>query len=217
MDDVSPAAPVARSPVAQPAPVEVAWGWEVSRRTSTAPLQLVDLSLLAKILVRADGSGAAAARLGVPHGRAQRREDGVLVVGSGPGEWLLVGPPERGERLRMSTAEALDTGPEELVSVVDLTHGRALLRLTGERGPDLLAKLCAVNLADRATPDGAAFRSSVAGLVTDVVRHDLDGLRSYLLHCERSSGQYLAEALLDAGAEFDIELVGMTDRDAKEI
>ena len=29
-------------------------------------------------------------------------------------------------------------------------------------------------------------------------------MRSYLLHCERSSGQYLADSLLDAGAEFGI-------------
>jgi hypothetical protein len=48
--------------------------------------------------------------------------------------------------------------------------------------------------------DGAAFRSSVASLVTDVVRDDTGPIRSYLLHCERSSGQYLADSLLDAGA-----------------
>jgi len=29
----------------------------------------------------------------------------------------------------------------------------------------------------------------VAKVVTDVVRDDFDGTRSYLLHCERSSGQ----------------------------
>jgi hypothetical protein len=47
----------------------------------------------------------------------------------------------------------------------------------------------------------------VARVVTDVVRDDLlDGTRSYLLHCERSSGQYLAECLLDAGAEFDVSV-----------
>jgi hypothetical protein len=40
----------------------------------------------------------------------------------------------------------------------------------------------------------------VAALVTDVVRDDVAGVRSYLLHCERSSGQYLADTLLAAGA-----------------
>ena len=44
----------------------------------------------------------------------------------------------------------------------------------------------------------------VAALVTDLVRDDVGGVPSYLLHCERSSGQYLVDALLDAGAEFGV-------------
>jgi glycine cleavage system aminomethyltransferase T len=58
------------------------------------------------------------------------------------------------------------------------------------------------------TPDGAAFRTSVASLATDVIRDDLGGTRSYLLHCERSSGQYLFDALRTAGAEFNVEING---------
>ena len=44
-------------------------------------------------------------------------------------------------------------------------------------------------------------------MVTDVVREDKDGLPGYLLHCERSSGRYLFEALVDAGTEFGIESI----------
>jgi len=43
--------------------------------------------------------------------------------------------------------------------------------------------------------------------VTDVIRDDQDGVPGYLLHCERSSGRYLAEALVDAGTEFGIESI----------
>ncbi len=48
----------------------------------------------------------------------------------------------------------------------------------------------------------------MAKVVTDVVRDDFDGTRSYLLHCERSSGQYLFDVLVDAGAEFGLEIAG---------
>ena len=65
------------------------------------------------------------------------------------------------------------------------------------------------------TPDGAAFRSSVAKVVTDVVRDDEDGSPSYLLHCERSYGQYLFDALLDAGDEFGVEISGFTTEDSR--
>jgi glycine cleavage system aminomethyltransferase T len=51
----------------------------------------------------------------------------------------------------------------------------------------------------------------VARLVTDVVRDDIDGARSYLLHCETSSGRYLFEALLDAGGEFGIDVDGFSE------
>jgi len=100
---------------------------------------------------------------------------------------------------------------EGLISVFDATHGRALLRVTGSRAPDLLAKVCAIDFSEAVTPNGAAFRSSVAKLVTDVVRDDVDGEISYLLHCERSSGQYLFDALIHAGEEYDIEVDGFVD------
>ena len=57
-------------------------------------------------------------------------------------------------------------------------------------------------------PDGSALRGSVAGVVTDIIRDDVDGTRSYLVHCERSSGQYLWDTLLDAGAEYRLTEVG---------
>ena len=49
-------------------------------------------------------------------------------------------------------------------------------------------------------------------MVTDVVRDDVAGARSYLLHCERSSGQYLWDALLDAGARSAVEVTGFRGR-----
>ena len=71
--------------------------------------------------------------------------------------------------------------------------------------------MCAIDLRPDVTPNGSAFRSSVAELVTDVVRDDLpDGTRSYLLHCERSSGQHLFDSLVDAGAELKLEIDGFS-------
>src|SRR5258708_38470952 len=68
-------------------------GWDVSGRRAAGALTLTDCTPLAKILLRAPASGQAAAELAVPFGRARRNEAGVLVVGSGPGEGLLIAPP----------------------------------------------------------------------------------------------------------------------------
>jgi len=202
---VAETVPVARGPVARgpipPGPrAVVRSGWEVSDRRSRAALRLADHSPLAKVGVRAADGGPLAARLAVPHGRAERDALDTLVVGSGPGEWLLLAAvgsaPDVAARIR---------GDDEFVTVLDLTHGRAMLRLSGVAADRTLSKVCAIDLSDRVSPDGTAFRSSVARLVTDVIRDDRDGTRSYLLHCERSSGQYLFDALLDAGGEWGIE------------
>ena len=197
--------PVARSPIAPAPPVTVEHGWEVSARRSGADLRIMDCTPLAKVLVRAATDGEVARTLGVPFGRAARDEHGTLVVGSSPGEWLLLAQPGASAAVAGRVEEVQDEG---LVSVFEATHGRALMRITGARAADLLAKVCGVDFSEEITPDGAAFRSSVAKLVTDVVRDDRGGERSYLLHCERSSGQYLFDALIDAGDEFDIEVEG---------
>jgi heterotetrameric sarcosine oxidase gamma subunit len=204
--DPTTTAPVARSPIAPAAPVRTVDGWEVSGRSSTAALQLADRTALSKVLVRAEADGAVQEALGTGFGRAARRADGVLVIGSGPGEWLLLGAPNQAAGLAASVPA------EGFVNVVDVSHGRALMRLTGDASSALLGKVCAIDLRDGATPDGTAFRSSVAKVVVDVVRDDVDGVRSYLLHVERSTGQYLFDALLDAGAEFGIEQGGFDPR-----
>jgi heterotetrameric sarcosine oxidase gamma subunit len=202
--------PVARSPIAPPPPVLVIAGWEVSGRRARAGLTLTDCTPLAKVGVRAPVGGRAAAELGVPFGRAARDQDGTLVAGSGPGEWLLLAAPGRGPGLTVRAADLAARFPGELVTATDITHGRALIRLNGSRGAGVLGKVCGIDTGDDITPDGAAFRCAVAAVATDVIRDDTGGERSYLLHCERSSGAYLFGELLTAGSEFGIEIDGFT-------
>jgi heterotetrameric sarcosine oxidase gamma subunit len=174
-------APVARSAIGADAvgSPETAW--------------LTDESPLGKLLVRAPLDGPMASALGTRFGRALRDGD-RLTVGSGPGEWLVLAPVADLPKLASWLEQQGEADPG-LVSIVDLTHGRAMLRLTGPDAVGVLARVCAVDLSDRITPDGAAFRTSVARVATDVVRDDIGGAPSYLLHVERSSGTYLWDEL----------------------
>jgi heterotetrameric sarcosine oxidase gamma subunit len=216
-------APVARSPIAPVPPVLVQAGWEVSGCRSDAPLTITDCTPLAKVQLKAPWNGGAAKALGVPFGRAGRvcagspepAGDGDwLAVGSGPREWLMLAPPGPAAQVAgWLTTLAADAAPEEFASVTDLTHGRALMRITGPDAADLLARLCGADLHDEMAPDGAALRAPVAGVATDIVRDDINkgngaGVPSYLLHCERSSGQYLFGALAGAGEPLGIGIDG---------
>ena len=220
--------PVSRSPIAPAPPVRVEAGWEVSGCRSEAALTITDCTPLAKVHLRAPWNGAMAKALGVPFGRADREGGGLdgasqdgasqdgasqdgawLVVGSGPGEWLVLAPPGAAAAVADWLATvAADAAGDEFVSVTDLTHGRALVRVTGPDAADLLARLCGADLHDDMAPDGAALRSAVAGVATDVIRDDQAAVPSYLLHCERSSGQYLFGALVSAGESFGIGVDG---------
>jgi sarcosine oxidase gamma subunit len=82
-----------------------------------------------------------------------------------------------------------------------------------------MSKLCAIDFGDKASPDNTALRTSMAGLVVEILRSDLANrshdtaapdatLRSYLVFCERSAGQYLFNILVDAGQEFGMEVEG---------
>ena len=211
--------PVSRSPIAPAPPVRVEAGWEVSGGRSDAALTITDCTPLVKVHLRAPWNGAMAKALGVPFGRCGREDadpnGGWLVVGSGPGEWLVLAPPGAAAAAAVAgwlDTVAADSAPEEFVSVVDLTHGRALMRITGPDAAELMARLCGADLHDDMAPDGAALRAPVAGVATDIIRDDIRvdgaGVPSYLLHCERSSGQYLFGALVSAGESLGIGVDG---------
>lgn len=193
-------------------------GWLVSARGTDAGLRLVDCSPVVKVLLQAPPAGALAGHLAVPFGRAELFEDGFLVACTAPGEWLLLCPADPQEFLdRLAQID-----PDRPAGVVDVTHGRTLLRLTGRDATPLLASLTALDLSDRALPSGTATGAAVAGVRVVVVRDDLfadeaglpDGadpadddrpdVVSYLLCCDRSAGRHLHEQLLAAGRSLGV-------------
>lgn len=157
--------------------------------------RLTDCTDWAKVLVRAAPAGSVAARLDVPFGRTTRDRAGVLVVRTAPDAWTLLASDGPADAV-VNHMEALADG--EFASVVDVTHGYALVQLTGAKAEPVLASLCAIDLADTTTPDGTAFRSLVAGIIATVIRDDEVGEPAYLLQCDRSYGQYLVDVLTDA-------------------
>ena len=112
--------------------------------------------------------------------------DEQLVWSVSPGEWTVTG-----------------TRPDQ-EPAVELTHVRVMFRLTGDDARSLLAKVCALDLGDAMFPNGAAARTPVAGVATELVRDDQDGVLSYLILPSRSFSRYIHDVLIDAGAEFGL-------------
>lgn len=164
-------------------------------------LTLTDASAITKWLVRAGADGPTADRLGARFGSSQIAAGGALVLGSRPGEWIVLGTP--GE-VAAAVAELDGLGEQEFMTALDWTHSRAMFRVTGADATRMLEKVCGIDWGDHMTPDGAVLSASVALTTCDLARNDLDGTPSYLVFCDRSFGQYLFDALIDAGDEFGL-------------
>ena len=106
-----------------------------------------------------------------------------------PDEWMVLDAPG-------SVAPPSPAG----IRIVEITHLRAALRISGAHAPPLLARLCSLDLTERMFPSGAAARTLVAKVATEIVRDDRDGRSSYLLLVSRSFGRYLFDAVANAAA-----------------
>jgi len=212
--------PIARSPIPPAAPLGSIGGWEVSRGQTSAALRLLDLTPCAKLLLRGFATPALSTLL-PQFGHARRLPAAPLVVAAIPNEWLLIGAPGAASVIRHRVISALDGLP---AAFIDLTHALVMLRIAGAQSAGVLSKLCAINFGGAAFPHGCALRSSVAKVPCAIVRDDLpappgdahaaggaspgSAALAYLLICDRPVGQYIFDAILDAGSEYKIGIGG---------
>ena len=167
---------------------------------SDGSVTLTDAYATTKVQVRAGAGTAAAAALGVSYGSSTRNAGGDLVCGTRPDEWTIYGDPGR------SGAIAASVPTEGFVTVIDITHGRAMLRISGSNATAALSKICNLDLSDELTPNGAVFSGSLGSVGCDWVRDDQGGETSFLISCERSFGKFLFTAVADACAEFGLSV-----------
>lgn len=108
-----------------------------------------------------------------------------LVWSTSPREWTVLG--DRPQR-----------------ETVDLTHVRAMLRLTGQDAATLINRICSLDLTDGMFPTGAAARTLLAGVATEIIRDDKDDSPSYLLVPSSSYKTYLINVIEDAGHDLGL-------------
>ena len=118
--------PIARSQISIDGPTAVVDGWEISTRTSSAALTLRDESHLTKVVVRSTDGAPVSAQL--PANGSARHAGDTIQIGSAPSEWYLMAKGAT----TASLVSGLDLpGASGYAAWTDVTHGRALVRLTG--------------------------------------------------------------------------------------
>ena len=128
--------------------------------------------------------------------------------------YLGTEPGAEEEALRQVAAAAEAAGL--LVSVTDITHGCAEIRVVGAASPELMSKVCGLDFDPSVFPPGNARQTSVAKTAQLVIRRDLGPLPAYSLVGARSLGAYLWITLTEAGSQWGLAPLGRKAVEAVE-
>ncbi len=145
---------------------------------------------------------AARAAYGVELPAAPRRVEGrdIAFIWSGPDQWLAYMQPAPAGGMEAHLAPAL----AGLAAIVDQSHGRVLLRASGPRIRDALAKGLALDLHPRAFGPGHAAVTAVAHI--GVHLWQLDERPTYELAVPRGFAQSFWHWLEMWAAEYGLEV-----------
>lgn len=174
-------------------------------------LGLADLSGLPRIGFKGADAIAWLAEQGLQIGdasnRAYRQTDGTLAARLAPGEALVLPPPTGdGAAIDRLTAEWQDDG--RLCFPVPRRDSHLWFRVLGDRGAEMMAKLCGVDLRTRSFPDLSIAQTSVARIGAIVIRDDIGTCPALHLLADSASAAYLWNCLTDAMAEYGGRPVG---------
>lgn len=134
----------------------------------------------------------------LPKGSARVEGQGIAFVWAGPDQWLAVAERKDGRDLEVELKAALSG----IASVVDQSDGRVVVRISGARARDILAKGIPVDLDARAFKPGnvAITHASHIG----VILWQIDDKPTYEVALFRSYVDSFAHWLLDSAAEYGL-------------
>jgi sarcosine oxidase subunit gamma len=133
--------------------------------------------------------------------------NGALLVWSGPDQFLVLSARGQGsatERARLAFAG--------MASLSEQSDGRSLLRISGKRVRDMLAKVCSLDLHPAVFPVGAAAATSIDHTSVNLWRGenrnagDRGGEAVFYLLVFATFADSLWHTLLDSGAEYGIAI-----------
>lgn len=168
-----------------------------------AGLSITDLTGAPVILIQGNFSA------GLPEGLPLPDSPGKILAHGG----LLLGRLTHSEVLLFG-AEPLAVAPDatalerhfaasgSFAHATDLTHGQAIVKLSGSTTVEALNKICGLNFADSVFSSGQVKQTSAAKVKTLIARWDEGDSPTYFLQVSRPFGQYFWDTLLDAAQEF---------------
>jgi heterotetrameric sarcosine oxidase gamma subunit len=127
---------------------------------------------------------------------------GALLIWSGPDQFLVLSARDAGsarEKARLAFAG--------LASLSEQSDARSLIRISGAKARDMLAKVCSLDLHPAIFPAGTAAATSIDHTPVNLWRGgDSSGTAVYYLLVFATFAESLWHTLLDSGAEYGISI-----------
>ena len=200
------AAPVAlRSPLHGTSPVTTVSASGVTRGVVIAeqPAGLV-IQIIAR---RGKASETVAAlrthfALAASDGPARCVKNGVVLVGAGPGQWLLMADAADGAAIETKAKAVL----ADVATLADQSHARVHLHISGPRARDALAKLVGIDLDTSVFAAGAAAMTVIAHIPVHIWRlDDIPEGAVFEIAAPHSYAASLWHYVVTAAAEFGLD------------
>ncbi len=146
-------------------------------------------------------------QIGEASNRAYRQGDGVLVARLAPGEALIL-PPPTGDSTAIDRLNGAWQDDGRLCFPVPRRDSHLWYRVLGDRGAEMMAKLCGVDLRPKSFPDLIIAQTSVARTSAVIIRDDIGTCPALHLLADSASAAYLWRCLIDAMQEYGGQPVG---------
>ena len=178
---------------------------------------LADLSVLPRTGFKGTGTvewlTAQGLKIGADSNIAYRQGGGELAARLAPTEIFLVDDLAATGRMvaQLSGAWAWTAErPRKLIGYpMPRAESHAWFAVTGEKAPDMFAKICGVDLRPKHFAVGRIGQTSLAKMSGIIIRADLGRTPAYYVLADSASAEYLWGCLMDAMEEFSGAPVGL--------
>ena len=176
-------------------------GWAIGLKYTDGFTRLVPTVLTAISMAISLGLLGIALKT-LPVGTAYAIWTGVGAVGT-----AILGVYLLGEPATVGRIVCIGLIVSGIASLSEQSDGRSLIRISGSRARDMLAKVCSLDLHPAAFPDGAAAASSIDHTSVNLWRgKDVGDEATFYLLVFATFAESLWHTLLDSGAEYGIAI-----------
>ena len=92
--------------------------------------------------------------------------------------------------------------------IVDVTSSRAGIGIVGLLSPNVLSKLADIDLDPSVFTNNQCCQCRAAGVHVMILRADLERIPAYQIYLTRDFGQYMWDAILNAGRSENVAPIG---------